>query len=76
MIIKIGKIRVPVLAVVTAVPRAVRRAQAVAGDDRSPDSPGGTTVTPGEVLECVLTFTTALAEEITEPFLRANGLAA
>lgn len=72
--LQIRRVKVPLIAIAGAIPRAVRRAQATAADDRAPESPGGEKVTAGEVAECILVFALALAEEVTEPFLRANGL--
>ena len=66
-------VRIPVVAVIAAVPRAVRAAKLVAADDRTPASPGGEKVTALEVAEAVAAFVAALAEDITPAVLAANG---
>lgn len=71
---KIGKVSIPLFAVVAAIPKAIKAAAAVASDDRTTDSPGGVKVTPGEVTEAIFAFVAKLAEEISGPILKANGL--
>jgi hypothetical protein len=66
-------VRIPVVAVIAAVPKAVRAAKLVASDDKSASSDGGVRVTPKEVAEAVAAFTTALAEEVLPSILAANG---
>lgn len=66
------KVRIPIGIIVTAIPAAVRAANAVAADDRSPESDGGTKVTPREVTEAVGAFFAALAAEVTPAILAAN----
>jgi len=75
-VVTIGKrgVKVPVVALLEAIPKAVAAAQAKAADDRAPDSPGGATVTPGEVLEDVGAFLKALGEAALPAVLQANGL--
>ena len=74
MSLKIGKVKIPVFAIIKAIPGAVRAAAAVAADDKSASSPGGTAVTPGEVVEAIAAFVGALGEAIIAPVLDANGL--
>ena len=74
MAIKIGRVSIPVFAIVAAIPRAIRRAAEVAKDDHDAASPGGAKVTPGEVAEVVLAFVSALGEEILPAVLKGNGL--
>lgn len=66
-------VRIPIVAVVAAVPKAVRAAKLVAADDKSASSDGGTKVTAKEVTEAVAVFTAALAEEVLPAILAANG---
>lgn len=74
MAIKIGRVSIPVFAIVAAIPRAIRRAAEVAKDDRDANSPGGVKVTPGEVAEVVLAFVAALGEAILPAVLKSNGV--
>jgi PPE-repeat protein len=69
------KVRIPVLAIVNAIPAAVRAANAVANDDRDASSDGGAKVTAREVTEAIGAFTAALAEEVLPAILAANGCA-
>jgi len=66
-------VRIPVVAVLAAVPKAVRAAKLVAADDKSASSDGGTKVTPKEVTEAVAAFAAALVEEVLPAILAANG---
>jgi PPE-repeat protein len=66
-------VRIPIIAVVTAIPKAVRAAKLVAADDKRASSHGGAQVTAKEVAEAVAAFTTALAEEVLPAILAANG---
>lgn len=66
-------VRIPIVAVLAAVPKAVRAAKLVATDDKSASSDGGTKVTPKEVAEAVTVFAAALVEEVLPAILAANG---
>jgi hypothetical protein len=66
-------VRIPVVAVIAAVPKAIRAAKLVAADDKSPTSDGGTRVTAKEVVEAIEAFTLALSEEALPAVLAANG---
>lgn len=76
MNIKIGKISLPIFALVAAIPRAAKKCRASAADNKDADSPGGSKVTAGEVAEDVLSFLTVLAEEAMPAILAANGISA
>jgi hypothetical protein len=66
-------VRIPVVAVIAAVPKAIRAAKLVAADDKATSSDGGAKVTAKEVAEAVAAFTAALAEEALPAILAANG---
>ena len=68
-------VRIPIVAVLAAVPKAVRAAKLVATDDKSASSDGGAKVTPREVAEAVTAFAAALVEEVLPAILAANGCA-
>lgn len=70
---RIGKVRFPIFAIMAAIPRAVRAAKEAAADDHDPDSPGGETVTPGEVAEVVAAFVAALGEAVLPEVLAVNN---
>ena len=74
MTTKIGRVQIPVLAIVKAIPGAVRAAHAERLQNREADSAGGSKVTAGEVAEEVLAFVAALGEAILPAVMRANGL--
>ena len=74
MNLKIGRVNIPVISILTAVPKAVRAAKASASDNKDASSPGGEKVTAAEVAEAVLAFTTALASEVSGDVMKANGL--
>jgi hypothetical protein len=76
MVVQIGKVKIPLFAVIRAVPLAVKAAAEEASDNKAPSSPGGAKVTPGEVGEVVLAFVLKLADIVAEPVLKANGLSA
>lgn len=67
------KVRIPIAAIVAAIPAAVRAANAVSADDKSASSDGGKKVTPREVTEAVGAFFATLAVEVTPAILAANG---
>lgn len=71
---KIGKVKVPVFAIVAAVPKAVKAAKVAGADNRDANSPGGKKVTAGEVAEVIAAFLAALGAEVTDDILEANGL--
>jgi hypothetical protein len=71
---RVGKVKIPVFAIVEAIPRAIKRAREVGSDDRDADSPGGSKVTVLEVTECVAAFFAALTEEVLPKILSANDL--
>jgi hypothetical protein len=71
---KIGKVKMPVFAIVAAIPKAVKAAKVVGADNRDASSPGGKKVTAGEVAEVVAAFLVALGAEVTDDILEANGL--
>lgn len=66
-------VRIPVVAVIAAVPSAIKAARLVAADDKSASSDGGSKVTPKEVGEAVAAFTLALGEAVLPAILAANG---
>lgn len=66
-------IRIPIVAVIAAVPRAVHAAKLVTAEAHGPLSPGGAKVTPLEVTEAIAAFLAALAEDVTPAVLAANG---
>jgi hypothetical protein len=66
-------VRIPVVAVIAAVPGAIKAARLVAADDKSASSDGGTRVTAKEVGEAVAAFTLALGEAVLPAILAANG---
>ena len=71
----VGKrnVRIPVGALIAAIPEAVAAVRASAADNRDADSPGGAAVTPGEVAEDVAAFFQELAKAAGPAILRANG---
>lgn len=73
--IKLARIRLPLFAILSAIPRAAARCRASAADNRDADSLGGAKVTAAEVAEDVLAFLAALAEETMPAILSANGVA-
>ena len=66
-------VRIPVFAIIAALPAAVRAANAVAADDRSVESDGGAKVTAREVTETIGAFVAALLSDVTPTILAANG---
>jgi len=68
-------VRIPIVAIIAAIPQAVRAAKLVAADDKAPASPGGTKVTAAEVAEAVAVFVAALTEEVLPAILASNGCA-
>lgn len=74
--ITIGKrgVKLPIFAILAAIPEAVEDAAESAADNHDPDSPGGEKVTPEEVLQDVGAFFEALAKGAAPAILRANGL--
>lgn len=71
---RVGRINIPVLAIVEAIPGAIKRAREVGSDDKDADSPGGAKVTAAEVAEDIAAFFAVLAEEVLPQILGANGL--
>ena len=65
-------VRVPIVAILAAIPDAIAAAKAKAANDRDADSPGGATVTAGEVVEDIGAFFLALAEAAGPAILEAN----
>ena len=72
---RIGKIQIPVFAIIAAIPQAIAAAHAVAADDRDSDSDGGAKVTPAEVAEAIGAFARALGDAALPAILRANVVA-
>jgi len=66
-------VRIPVVAVIAAVPGAIKAARLVAADDKTAASDGGTKVTAKEVGEAIAAFTLALGEAVLPAILAANG---
>lgn len=66
-------VRIPVVAVIAAVPSAIKAARLVAADDKATSSDGGSKVTAKEVGEAVAAFTLALGEAVLPAILAANG---
>lgn len=70
--VRIGAVRIPIFTLLSAIPDAVRAAQAVAHDDHDPASPGGERVTAEEVAQAVGAFCEALAEAAVPAIVAAN----
>jgi hypothetical protein len=75
MNVSIGRVKLPVFAIVAAIPAAARKCRESAADNKAAASPGGSKVTAAEVLEDVLAFVAALGEEAMPAILKANGVA-
>ena len=71
---KVGRVNIPVFAIVAAIPGAVRAAHAERLQNREAESAGGSKVTAGEVAEEVLAFVAALGEAVLPAVLKANGV--
>lgn len=71
---KIGRVNIPIFAIITAIPAAIKAANEAGAGDREASSPGGSKVTPGEVLAIIAAFVTALGEAVAPAILSANGL--
>ena len=71
---KIGKVSIPIFAIIAAIPAAVRAASDQAKTDKEADSPGGEKVTAGEVLLVIGAFLGALGEKIAPAIMSANGI--
>ena len=74
MKVRVGRINIPVFALLAAVPPAVRAFKERAADDRAASSPGGAKVTPGEFLEDFCAFMACLAEAAGPAVAKANGV--
>ena len=74
--VSIGRrgVRLPLFAIIAALPRAARKARESAADNKEAASPGGAKVTAAEVLEDFLAFGTTLLEEALPAVLEANGV--
>jgi len=68
------QVRIPIAAILAALPDAARAARERAADDHAESSPGGANVTAGEVAEDVAAFLSVLAEAVLPAVLKANGL--
>jgi hypothetical protein len=75
MNISIGRVKLPIFAIVSAAVAAARRCRASAADNKDASSPGGAKVTAAEVIEDFAVFLAVLGEELTPAVLKANGLA-
>ena len=72
--ITVGRgVKIPIFALLAAIPDAIAAAKAQGADDRDTDSPGGATVTAGEVAEDIGAFLLALGEAALPELLRING---
>lgn len=69
-------VKIPLGPIVAALDDAYAAGRASGADNRDADSPGGTKVTPGEVLEDLGAFFAALLAEATPGILEANGVEA
>jgi hypothetical protein len=69
---RVGKIQIPIFAIIAAIPQAIAAAHAVAADDHDSDSDGGAKVTPAEVAEAIGAFARALGVAALPAILRAN----
>ena len=67
-------VKLPLGALLEAIPGAVEAWKAKAADDQAPESDGGEKITAKEVLEDVGAFLASLAEHAAPAVLSANGL--
>lgn len=74
MNIDIGTVKLPIFALIAAIPRAAKRCRESAADNKDAGSPGGAKTTAGEVAEDVLAFLSVLVEEAMPAILTANGI--
>lgn len=74
MNISIGRVRLPLFAIIPAAIAAAKRCRASASDNKAADSPGGAKVTAAEVVEDMAVFFSVFAEEFLPAALKANGL--
>lgn len=74
MNISIGRVKLPIFAVVSAAVAAAKKCRLSAADNKEASSPGGAKVTIVEVIEDVAVFLAALGEELMPAILKANGL--
>lgn len=72
--INIGTVRLPIFALLAAIPRAAKRCRESAADNHDASSPGGAKTTASEVTEDVLAFLSVLVEEAMPAILAANGI--
>ena len=66
-------VKIPVAAILAAIPAAIAAEKASASDDHDPSSPGGAAVTPGEVLADIGAFFLALGEAAAPAIVAANS---
>jgi hypothetical protein len=67
-------VKLPLGALIEAIPAAAKAWQEKAADDQAPESDGGTKITAKEVMEDVGAFLASLAEHAAPAVLQANGL--
>lgn len=73
-VITIGRrgVKIPVVAILRAIPRAIKAAKESAADNRDASSPGGAKVTAGEVAEDVAAFFAKLAQVVAPEIIELN----
>jgi hypothetical protein len=71
---KIGRVNIPVFAVIAAIPPAIRRAHDVIVAAKGDASAGGSKVTAGEVMQSIEAFVAELVREVGPVILTANGI--
>ncbi len=72
--VKLGRVNIPLIPVILAVPKAIKAVRKVAKDDREADSDGGEKITASEVADAIKAFTSTLATLILDDVLEANGI--
>ena len=72
--VKVGRVNIPVLAILMAIPAAIKAASDAAAADHAASSPGGEKVTPEEVLGIIGAFLHVLGDAVLPAVLKANGL--
>lgn len=70
--LKLGRVKIPVIPILLAIPKAIKAVKAEVADNRDSDSPGGEKVTAQEVAEAIAAFMRVLTIEVMDDVLKAN----